>query len=655
MKKILSILLVMMFTVTSFVGCKSGEEQTALKINHEILSMTLFGETDLVVEGGNADELTWENSAENVVKMQPLGESARLIAVGSGTSVITAKQGKQSVSCTVSVAQSTQKLALTTEVEGQLKLRLNGTASVPASVKFDGVDFNKATITYSVDDQNVATVSTDGMVTAKAVGTTTLTVSAEYLGVTSNVKSIDIIVTDGPILKTNASYIYLYATEAGDNTVIYPNRFNLEVSILDGETEVKDFAYEVVGTDDTVAVLTDGTIETKKVGSTVITVSYTYKGQLYTAKINVQVDKVPEVEITLTEKDIRLFSSAPSTKYHSAKQISAIVTVDGRRVSSESVVWKVIEGADVASVSQRGVVKYLKSGVAKVSANFTYGGNTYTDICNVEVTSPLEYVESARLYNREGIYATVCDGMQLVYDEITLENDQNKTFINFNMIPDKLLKNTYTGNMAPIEPDSKKHANIGMIYITLMEIGNESNSVTVGIKYTAGDFSSNITGARIGALTSAFPAYRGKSGMPFYGFSGIDKDTGKIKDSSAVGKGGGWGLGTTFSFFGHYLSDTTDKYTLGLSIEGTTLYAHNNGNVEKIWDLKEDTLKFAQDYPDGKLPASYAWNGFTSNKVKMIISGDYYDNDWFNMMILDVAGHKASANDLDKMSIIPLV
>ena len=83
MKKILSILLVMMFTVTSLVGCKSGEEQTALKINHEILSMTLFGETDLVVEGGNADELTWENSAENVVKMQPLGESARLIAVGS--------------------------------------------------------------------------------------------------------------------------------------------------------------------------------------------------------------------------------------------------------------------------------------------------------------------------------------------------------------------------------------------------------------------------------------------------------------------------------------------------------------------------------------------------------------------------------------------
>ena len=359
--------------------------------------------------------------------------------------------------------------------------------------------------------------------------------------------------------------------------------------------------------------------------------------------------------VTLTDNSLRLFDAAPSAKYQSAKQISAIISIDGKRVSSDGVVWKVDEGNDVVSVSQRGVVKYLKAGQATVSANYTYGGKTYKDVCKVEVASPLVYVEGIENYERAGIYAAVCQEMQLVYDEITLQNDKDKTFVNINMVPDKMLQNSYSGSMAPIEPDSKKHANVGMIYVTLMEIGNESNSVTIGVKYTAGSFSSSITGARIGVLTSKFPAYRGKSGLPFYGFNGTDTETGKIKESSAVGKGGGWGLGATFSFYGHYLNDVTDKYTLGFSIEGTTLYAHNNGAVNKIWDLKEDTLKFAQDYPDGKLPAEYAWDGFTSNKVKMIISGDYYDNDWFNVMILDVDGHKATAKDVEKTSLVPLI
>ena len=648
MKKILTVVLAVLIATAPMFGCSGEDIKSQLSLNQTNVNMTLFGESELVVTYKNLDGVKWSNSNDSVVKLDGSGDNVKVIAVGSGISVVTVSAGELSDSCTISVNESNERLTLSTNGFDSVSLRENGTMFVPATVSFGNEVFTKATIKYTVEDQSVATIDDNGVITAVKEGTTKAFIRAEYYGVYSNVCTVDITVTKGPLLKINAAYVSLYAAGVGDDTTIFPNKFPINVSVIDGENSVENVSFAAVSSNDDVVKIKDGIIESVAAGNGYIEISYVHKNQTYTAKVFVEIKSIPIASLTLEEKSITLFNSAPTVDYKGQHQVGATATVDGKKVDASKLTWLVEEGEDVVTVTQKGLIKKLKAGQAKVSVNFSYGGKSYKDVCEVYVYEPINYLESHRFWDREGVYATVYNQTQFVYDEITLTHDKDVPFIRINLIPDKMLVHQYGWGSTPKNPDTYDNANVQFVFITLTEIGNETNKMTVGIRVCKDNWDGAIKNAQVGARSSTMPTViSGKNGSNH--FFGINGDSNE-KVNCHLFNGGGWAKTAKSSFYGNYLSDVTDTYTLGFSIEGTTIYMHNENTVVKLWDLNNDTLAFATANPE-ILSEEHVWSGFTSNKVKLSISADSYYTSSFNFAILDIGGRGVTSADVDNMRI----
>ena len=647
MKKLLSVILAVLIATAPTFGCNGEKNKAELSLNHTNVNMTLLGESELVASYKNINGVEWSNSNDSVVKLDGSGDNVKIVAVGSGISVITVSGGDLTASCTVSVNESSERLTLSTNGFDSVSLRENGTMFVPATVSFGSEFFTKATIKYTVEDQSVATIDDNGVITAVKEGTTKAFIRAEYYGVYSNVCTVDITVTKGAILKINAAYVSLYAAGVGDDTTIFPNKFPINVSVIDGENSVENVSFAAVSSNDDVVKIKDGIIESVAAGNGYIEISYVHKNQTYTAKVFVEIKSIPIASLTLEEKSITLFNSAPTVDYKGQYQVGATATVDGKKVDASNLTWAVEEGADVVTVTQKGLIKKLKTGQAKVSVNFNYGGKSYKDVCEVYVYEPVSYLESHRHWDREGVYATVYNKTQLVYDEITLTQDKETPFIRLNLIPDKMLVHQYVWGSTPKNPDSEDNGNIQFLLITLTEIGNETNKMTVGVRLCKDNWDGKISNSQVGAWASSMPSVISGRTNHFFGINGGSNETA----SCHLYSGGGWAATAKHSFFGKYLGDVTNAYTIAFSIEGTTIYMHNQNTVTKLWDLKEDTVSFAAKNPD-VLSAEHAWSGFTSNKVKLSISADSYFTNSFNVAILDVGGHGVTAADANNMHIV---
>ncbi len=651
MKKVLAIFVALLLPLVSLLGC--GGNAPSLSLSENNISMTLFGEKEIVASYENITEgITWENSDEKIIKLETYGNTAKLIAVGSGIATITAKGGELSESCTVLVADTSEKLSLTTGGYNRVSLRKGGSIYVPAKVTFEGEEFEKAQINYEISDTSVATVDDEGIVTGVGKGDAVLTVYAEYYGSVSNRIELQVEVQDGPFLKINTANLNLYVPTASDELV---NEFSVTVSLMDGENEIENIDYTSENSNPEAASFSDGVIKGIAAGETIITISYTYNDEEYTAKIFVNVKNPPTVKLELINDRLSLYDSSPLPSYITSSQLIAVATIDGKTVANSELSWKVDAGSDVVSVSSTGVVKALKKGDAKVSVNYSFAGLDYSDVCDVSVYAPVGYVDTHKNWDRSGIFTTIFAGTQLSYNDMTLTDSKDSVFIRFNIVPDNPIVNKYVdGDKLPKDPDTRTQRNLRMFYITLTEAENPENSITIAVRvYLEGDgFYAETTGARVGVRASTYPSWTpgGVGTNNFYG--AFEGDAGHV--NVPMGISGGWASSASFSFFGAFLDDTTDKYTLGFSIEGTTLYYHNNDKVTKVWDLKEDTIAYAKKYPTF-LNESNVWNGFETDKVNVTIRGDYYDTSSFNLMITDLGGSPVTAETAEKIQISSLV
>ena len=148
---------------------------TGIALDKSELSLTIGGEATLVATlspAGATGQVSWSSSAEAVATVDQTG---KVTAVSAGTAVISAAIGNGVVaSCTVTVsaaaikATSIELSATSGELHPGDKVTL--TASVLPADTTDKV-------TWSTSDQAVATVE-DGVVTAVAIGTATITATA---------------------------------------------------------------------------------------------------------------------------------------------------------------------------------------------------------------------------------------------------------------------------------------------------------------------------------------------------------------------------------------------------------------------------------------------------------------------------------------------
>ena len=120
---------------------------------------------------GGSGDITWTSSNEAVATV----EGGSVTGVSAGTATITAASGEESVSCTVTVTGGSGGGSDTGSAGGVSLNRTDFTLSpsdIPWQMKVIG---DYTSVTWSIADTSVATVSDTGLVTRVGPGNTTLT------------------------------------------------------------------------------------------------------------------------------------------------------------------------------------------------------------------------------------------------------------------------------------------------------------------------------------------------------------------------------------------------------------------------------------------------------------------------------------------------
>lgn len=159
-------------TAACIVTVRVGVSRVVL--NHTSLDLTKGDVVELTatVEPSDAKDYTinWVSSNKEVAKVSPLGV---LTAVSSGTATITVTAGECEARCEVKVYTPVTGVALN---RTQLTMLPGETFTLVASVLPS--DASDKTVSWSTSAPEVVTVDQNGMVTALAEGTATITVTA---------------------------------------------------------------------------------------------------------------------------------------------------------------------------------------------------------------------------------------------------------------------------------------------------------------------------------------------------------------------------------------------------------------------------------------------------------------------------------------------
>jgi uncharacterized protein YjdB len=194
MKKIFFFLVCALVCLGGLTSCGDKDEDTttaltAITVTPSSASVTINGTVQLtatpVPSDATYDKFTWTSSNEQVAAVSS-GGMVTGRAVGEAT--VTVSSG--SISTTVAVTVSAEVIALTgIKVNRSTVVKsVDDTAKVVATP--DPANATDVTFVWSSADENIATVTQDGIITIKDVGTTTVTVSANGKSATVAVEGI---------------------------------------------------------------------------------------------------------------------------------------------------------------------------------------------------------------------------------------------------------------------------------------------------------------------------------------------------------------------------------------------------------------------------------------------------------------------------------
>ncbi len=292
-------------------------------------------------------------------------------AKAEGTTTITAKYGKNEVTIQVTVAKSvitltSNKTAVNLGVGKNVQLTIKESVTTPDG-KTKNTDVTKAA-TYKVADGKVASVK-DGLITAKAAGTTTVT--AKY---NKNEVTIQVTVTQSEVtLTTNKTEVNL---EKGKESQLSIKQVTTGA---DGKPKTLDVTKTATYTvaDAKVATVTKGLITANAAGNTTISVKYGNN------ELTVYVT-VTEPVVTLTTNKEQIDLEPGKEAQLTIKQVTTGADGKPKTVDVTSFATYKTANAKVATVAG-GLIKAKADGATTISVK--YGGNELT--IPVNVASPV--------------------------------------------------------------------------------------------------------------------------------------------------------------------------------------------------------------------------------------------------------------------------
>ena len=334
------------------VACPVTVREYSLTMSQARLSLSKGNSMTLSVSGApSGAAISWSSNNTSVATVR----NGQVTAVGAGNATITAKMtygGRDyTATCSVSVMEEvTGSVYLSQSV---LTLIQGDSNTITATVLPSG-----QAVTWSSSDTSVATVS-NGRITAVGAGTATITARISYNG------------------QTYMDTCAVTVTPQPGSLSIYLETLELKV----GETEslltmVSPSGQTVTwsSSNSSVATVSNGVVTAKAAGTTTITARMTYGGKTYTDTCAVTVTALPEGSLSITPKSLELEAGETYSLIYMVSPAGDI-----------AVTWS-SSNTSVATVSN-GRVTAKATGTATITARMTYGGKTYTDTCQVTVTS----------------------------------------------------------------------------------------------------------------------------------------------------------------------------------------------------------------------------------------------------------------------------
>ena len=306
--------------------------------------------------------VTWKSSNTSIATVSSSG-LVTAKAVGTATITVTTADGSnKSATCAVTVTPqlatgvSLNKTTASIVVDNTLQL----TATVSPS------NTTNPAVTWSSSNTSIATVSNTGLVTAKAVGSATITVTTAD----GSNKSATCAVTVTPQLATGVSLNKTTASIVVDKT--------LQLSATVSPSNTTNPAVTWSSSNTSIATVSNtGLVTAKALGSATITVT-TVDGS----------DKSATCDITVTPQlatGVSLDKTSASIVVEKTLQLSA--TVSPSNTSNPAVTWS-SSNTSIATVSNTGLVTAKALGTATITVT-TADGSNKSATCQVTVTPQL--------------------------------------------------------------------------------------------------------------------------------------------------------------------------------------------------------------------------------------------------------------------------
>ena len=346
---------------------KSGKVEVTEDVKIGVTSVTL-DKTDLTLDmNGTANltatvkpddattkTVTWKSDNEGVAIVDNNGN---VTAKAAGTATITATADGKSASCKVTVnGQTTVPVASVELNQTTLELIAGKEATLTATVKPD--DATNKTVTWSSNNETVATVDNNGKVTAKAAGEAIITAKVGDKQVTCNVKVTAAEVAVESVTLDQSSLELIAGKEATLTATVKPdNATNRTVAWESNATNVA-------------TVDNNGKVTAKAAGEAIITAKVGDKQ--VTCNVKVTAAEVAVESVTLDQSSLELIAG---------KEATLTATVKPDNATNRTVAWE-SNATNVATVDNNGKVTAKAEGTAIITAKA--GDKTAT--CTVTVT-----------------------------------------------------------------------------------------------------------------------------------------------------------------------------------------------------------------------------------------------------------------------------
>ena len=298
--------------------------------------------------------VTWKSDKPEIVEVDSNGN---VTAKAAGTATITATADGKSASCKVTVnGQTTVPVASVELNQTTLELIAGKEATLTATVKPD--DATNKTVTWSSNNETVATVDNNGKVTAKAAGEAIITAKVGDKQATCNVKVTAADVAVESVTLNQSSLELVAGKEATLTATVKPdNATNRTVAWESNATNVA-------------TVDNNGKVTAKAAGEAIITAKVGDKQA--TCNVKVTAADVAVESVTLNQSSLELVAG---------KEATLTATVKPDNATNRTVAWE-SNATNVATVDNNGKVTAKAEGTAIITAKA--GDKTAT--CTVTVT-----------------------------------------------------------------------------------------------------------------------------------------------------------------------------------------------------------------------------------------------------------------------------